>query len=1431
MAWQQRNRAQAVPQSSPSLVPAKRGSNGESKESTSVDDPESRDSLSKQFQIARDAYGSNGLTAKQESDEEEEDEVDDMDLDEADFDEKTAEFERAKAQLESKKHDLSSRHLRGATPLEQLGLLGALAQQDLQSLLALRNGKDPKGVASLAADLEMLDFAAMPPSRNGMPTPRLDARGEYGQLQNGDAEFPEQYVPSSPSLAYESPKSQSPPPIRTPELLALPFLNREPMTPFSDLGMCKETVQRHDSLKELVKARMLGDLNARLTSGEDEEMQYASLYREWKLHIKELDELAAEEKERERQQSLEKSVAPEVPEPTPALLTPNEGTRRARAFHSEYHVQKVMEESKRLQEEVEAARKKDALDAMGPDYNREAQIPDMISDAEARLRMFKDTSCMRNPHDAVVFYQLRPPRDTFTEEEHRTMVENFREFPKKWGKLTQGLHGRDYKDCINHYYATKWNKEFKQRPMKGKRKNLRGGKVPGKGRTNALISNLAGAEPDLYGGDETNAPLVSVTERGRPRRAAAPSFGDNNKQDDSGQTPGKKSSRPPMSTEASTEKVVRKVKTTMRGGGQRRGRTQQGTLKRSLSPQKLDPTQEMQGLAASDMGAVYADGLPRDDYFPRTLHNLPHAEGNRSLMPHQRISDLSHVQGSVQDLHFSSTPGVPGPYEINKNLGQGLVKGTPSSYWAVRETDSFPEYIKIYGTDWQAISTQMGGGKSATMVGHNYPLPYIPSNHFVLPLQCKNYFGRLVSQGRTDLEDMAAAADAKRGQTDSVTTLRDGLSGMSGGRRRAEEPQPMGHHPRMLAPSSGVDVALEVNETPSIVGPTPPADLPARYAGWNASPPHSTSMQTESVSRREHSRNTSSTQRAEPVDWVLGTSISGQPSESRAWATQIQPSFEESYRSRPVSRVAAQYAEPPAEYRARASEEEHRRAGLEAEERRRYAQDQSRDYRVGFERSAISASAQSTHRQETQAQYALPSERQSWMDRPSMREGDVRAQYQTLPADRGSMPQQSVSQYPRVGGQSSYRTNAAMYSPTQTPTFAPARPQLDSRYEPSHRAQEAPPRSGQPPSQYTAEDGYPRPGSSVGAFDPVRRPGVRDEELRMPQPSTAAAAVPAPPKAEPKRSSLMALLNNDDDPKPPRAVPAVSASSERTRTPPQYSSQHAPPLGPAPQTDRRDGGYGDAARAVSSSYQPSPLGQPSHGSPTLAGREPTGQSQGETRTDWRSVSRMSQYSQPGPSTGFSRPSEVASVLHRSSAGPVHSLSAHPGNAASPPPQQYAYGRPSGVRTPDPGHSRESSYSRPPPASYAPAAPQYGAPDRSSQYGERSQYGPPHSSSHTPQPSYSSSAYAAPAPSAPARYGTPSNQSAHSYNAASGFPPPQSATQAATQHEYGAPTQPRYGDRAAYEQQERERQREAELARPPGFGQSRYGENRYGEPRR
>ncbi|KAH7348119.1 hypothetical protein BKA66DRAFT_576307 [Pyrenochaeta sp. MPI-SDFR-AT-0127] len=302
------------------------------------------------------------------------------------------------------------------------------------------------------------------------------------------------------------------------------------------------------------------------------------------------------------------------------------------------------------------------------------------------------------------------------------MVHNYKDqYAKKWGKLAEVLYKevgteRTYKDCINHYYATKWGREYKGK-IKGKRGGVRkrGGGVA---RNRGAIANMDRSENP----GEDGLPLP-VTETGRPRRSAAPTFGGMETDfDQTSTTPTPGRARRQTDADGTQEKVSRRGKAAKDKLG-RKAKNVPLAAGPSGSPVKIDRKDKGMGVKMED------------EFGRRPLGEMPlpiHA----GLMEDQML-----LPGDPQQLS-GLTAGMmerPKP-QVNARPG-------PSSYWSVSELQDFDKNVAHFGTDWVAIANHMGT-KTHTMI--------------------KNQYLRLVEGGRMELEQVAKDVDARRERGDDL---------------------------------------------------------------------------------------------------------------------------------------------------------------------------------------------------------------------------------------------------------------------------------------------------------------------------------------------------------------------------------------------------------------------------------------------------------------------------------------------------------------------------------------------------------------------------------------------------------------------------------------------------------------------------------------
>lgn len=586
---------------------------------------------------------------------------DPMDLDEGDFAGNEAKFQKEIELLEAKKIDLSSRRLRGSTPIERLDLLESLFYLDIDFTT-------PKHV-----ELEKL------------LTPKIEE------------EDPAQII--------------SIPPATTPELAALPYLIREPLTPLSESEALKECIARNERSKEAVGQILRHTFLVKQTHMDALRDEYRSLYKPWKRHCEELDREYQDQDDGERiQTSAEPDVNPTVETNVvnPAL-GPAE-SRRGRALASEYDIQRAMQESLLSELEAQARRDRESL-RVKPDLHREAELPDILPEGEARQQALVDHTCLRDPQNALSFYEFFPPQDNFTEEEHNVVVNGFRDYPKKFGKLAESLPGRNYKDVINHYYATKWAKEFKppkDRRRKGNRKP-RGANGPTSRKSNALISNLGnGTQPEVYDGGEFGTPIVSITETGRPRRAAAPTFGEKDSDEASKDATPARKGKSDAAGETSNEKPARRPKGVGRDKSQKRIKASV-SVQQTASPEKMDratarPTTELR--ETNDMMSKELE----------VAQGLANMQSQLQSSQPQLIMERVELQPTYPAETYPPQAVLLAAEMENRDMMPGQqAKGTTTSYWSVQEVTIFPQLLAHFGTDWQSIATHMGS-KTQTMV-------------------------------------------------------------------------------------------------------------------------------------------------------------------------------------------------------------------------------------------------------------------------------------------------------------------------------------------------------------------------------------------------------------------------------------------------------------------------------------------------------------------------------------------------------------------------------------------------------------------------------------------------------------------------------------------------------------------------------------------
>lgn len=475
----------------------------------------------------------------------------------------------------------------------------------------------------------------------------------------------------------------------------LPFLNSGPPTPISEMEVFHYNASTQDNLKSIFSSELskrhkeIAEKNAILRK------EYMAHYKPWRLAVWELD----------RTKDKPMTPAPASPPPPSVPITPlvmpeaREGRegREGRRYkgNSELDFLNALKASEiSAQEELERRRTKMAT--ARPDLLREAVIPDMLEPQEEKARIFKDVNNTIPCEDAMAVFGFVPPRNDFTKEEHEIFTDAFMTYPKRWGKIAEALPNRDFRQCILHYYLTKEEIKYKAKLNKrwSKAKRTQRSKTS-RPKSNALIADLGVVKPDVDG-DEDPAP---VTDTGRPRRAAAPTFGDGTNEPEG--LPAARRGQTARDPGEPVEKTAarRGARTTGTRGGARRGKTAQQDPRaqgqqhsQGGTPIPQDPKNEMGAETMVDPG--FPSDREKSEKDPQTGIPRPrNARGGRGK------------DGALQGYIFESTEVDPALASKQTEIGYGSQQ--PTSYWSVPEQRDFPRLLAHFGRDFEGISNFM----------------------------------------------------------------------------------------------------------------------------------------------------------------------------------------------------------------------------------------------------------------------------------------------------------------------------------------------------------------------------------------------------------------------------------------------------------------------------------------------------------------------------------------------------------------------------------------------------------------------------------------------------------------------------------------------------------------------------------------------------
>lgn len=482
---------------------------------------------------------------------------------------------------------------------------------------------------------------------------------------------------------------------------SLPFLHSGPPTPLSELEGFHESVSTQEQLKELLlselskRRQVIAQKNAVLRE------EYMSIYKPWRLHVWEMDR---SKKKKSLTPAPASPPAPTVPV-TPVVPPESREGRRYKG-NSELDFLNALKASEiSAQEELERRRTKMAT--ARPDLTREAVIPDMLEREDEIACVYKDVNNEVDADQAMAVFGFLPPRNDFTAEEHEVFTNAFMAHPKRWGKIAEALPGRTFQQCIMHYYLTKEEIKYKAKLNKrwSRRRNRPKSSRP---KSNALIADLGVVKPD-YDGEDEPAP---VTDTGRPRRAAAPTFGDSN------EVEGVVSAR---RAQTGKDGELLEKPASRRGGrppgvrgGQRRGRVPQSEPR----SEPRTPTAQ-QPIAHPSLAALPRTEMSSEGLVDTALSQDREMVEKDSHQPRSRAG-----RGRARDGLYVFDTVESGPASQNKYPETGYGSLQPTSYWSVPEQRDFPRLLAHFGRDFEGISTFM---KTKTTVMVSFAAPCLNS--------------------------------------------------------------------------------------------------------------------------------------------------------------------------------------------------------------------------------------------------------------------------------------------------------------------------------------------------------------------------------------------------------------------------------------------------------------------------------------------------------------------------------------------------------------------------------------------------------------------------------------------------------------------------------------------------------------------------------
>ena len=604
-----------------------------------------------------------------------------MDLDEQDFAQAEKKFDHEMQALEAKRPPTPRSH---PIILELLEELDALA-----SALEDRTKTSPS--------------VGEPPAKSvplGLPSPKADEGDEIVYKLETDDTPP-----------HFKPRPQTPP------VADLPFLICGPPTPFSDIEELQEDPVRQQAIESLLIERLNTQRENQRSEDETETQRFISSYKRWRLSIEDYEE-------HRRAEDL-MAVSP-VPENMPLSAPAPPVVGRRGKIISELEMEEVLKVSQETAAKEERARREREAPVYVPpetfNPDREAVVPDMLGSYEREIYKFNDTNNRVDREDALDALNFIPRQDDFSSTEHETFLYNYLLYPKRFGTIAEALEGRDFRACVQHYYLTKLSVKYKDQEI-AFMKTKKGKKLAASARGQQIRPRAAGLISSFDGGMDYETQNIPLNEKGRPKRAAAPTFGDNTDPEPATPAPtparrgaaalkeanGNLSSEKPTARRSRTvpakEKVSRKVKAPLLAAAP--GPSPPKSLPEAVRAVSKELTAENEQRIEEIEGAQLLAGITSGQ--PHAVPVVQQSSIEAWPVDQPMAMNVDPMQKQVQTFIQEQPPSQ-----------QQKSGGTTSSYWSVPEQNDFYNLLRYFGTNWQAIATSM---KTKTHIMVRFPLP------------------------------------------------------------------------------------------------------------------------------------------------------------------------------------------------------------------------------------------------------------------------------------------------------------------------------------------------------------------------------------------------------------------------------------------------------------------------------------------------------------------------------------------------------------------------------------------------------------------------------------------------------------------------------------------------------------------------------------